>query len=62
MRDSYQLGRRFVLQRARPIDYARWCFEFEGASSDLVLDILSQYQNGDGGFGHALEADFWNPN
>ena len=61
MQDPYQLGRRFVLQRARPIDYARWCFNFEGASSDIVLDILAQYQNSDGGFGHGLEADFWNP-
>lgn len=61
MRDSYQRGRRFVTQHARPIDYARWRFHFEGASSDTVLDILSQYQNSDGGFGHALEADFWNP-
>jgi len=26
-----------------------------------VFDVLSQYQNPDGGFGHGLEADFWNP-
>jgi len=25
------------------------------------LDVLAQYQNSDGGFGHGLEADFWNP-
>ena len=26
-----------------------------------MIDILMQYQNEDGGFGHALEADSWNP-
>jgi len=57
----YLRARRFVLQRARPIDYARWCFHFEWASAERVLDILSQYQNNDGGFGSGLEADFWNP-
>ena len=61
IRDHYQSGRRFILQRARPIDCARWRFLFEGASPESVLDVLSQYQNDDGGFGHALEPDFWNP-
>jgi len=27
-----------------------------------VLTALSVYQNADGGFGHALETDSWNPN
>ena len=27
-----------------------------------MLHALSFYQNEDGGFGHALEADYWNPN
>src|SRR5476651_2641716 len=61
IRDSYRSGRRFILQRARPIDCARWLFHFEGASPETVLDILAQYQNSDGGFGHGLEPDFWNP-
>lgn len=30
-------------------------------SQGAVIDILMQYQNEDGGFGHALEADSWNP-
>ena len=59
--EMFLRARRFALQRARPIDHARWCFHFEGAAPQDVLDILSQYQNADGGFGHALEADFWNP-
>lgn len=27
-----------------------------------VLKVLSFYQNKDGGFGHGLEPDVWNPN
>ncbi|HWD40394.1 MAG TPA: hypothetical protein VG944_16210 [Fimbriimonas sp.] len=61
LRDSYVAGRWFVLRRARPIDCARWRFLFEGAPPESVLEVLAQYQNCDGGFGHALEPDFWNP-
>jgi len=57
----YERAKRFILQRARPIDHAKWRFHFEGASPEVVLDVLSQYQNGDGGFGYGLEPDFWNP-
>ncbi|MDE7107721.1 MAG: hypothetical protein K2O39_05300, partial [Clostridiales bacterium] len=35
---------------------------FEGGSRKEVIDILSFYQNADGGFGYAIEPDFWNPN
>src|SRR5262245_57752130 len=58
---SFAQAKRFVHQRARPIDAAHWAFHFEKGSADPVLDVLSQYQNADGGFGHGLEADFWNP-
>jgi len=60
-RDTYERGRRFVLHHARPLDHARWCFLFENGSPQAVLTQLSAYQNSDGGFGHALEPDFWNP-
>jgi len=43
-------------------DLARWQFHFENGSKDAVLNVLSYYQNEDGGFGHAIEADAWNPN
>jgi hypothetical protein len=33
----------------------------ENGSKEAVLDALSHYQNADGGFGHALEPDAWNP-
>lgn len=52
----------FIYRCARPIDLARWQYHFEGGSRDAVLRALSAYQNPDGGFGHALEADSFNPN
>lgn len=58
---TYKKARQFVYQNARPLDFARWKYHFEGGSREAVLDILSAYQNSDGGFGHALEPDFWNP-
>lgn len=58
---TYEKARQFVYQNARPLDFARWKYHFEGGSREAVLDILSAYQNSDGGFGHALEPDFWNP-
>ncbi|MCI8332283.1 MAG: hypothetical protein HFE78_05620 [Clostridiales bacterium] len=54
-------ARNFIYRNARPIDLARWQYHFENGSQDAVLGALSYYQNEDGGFGHALEADAWNP-
>lgn len=54
-------AREFIYQNARPLDLARWKFLFENGSRENVLDALVCYQNEDGGFGHALEADCWNP-
>ena len=52
----------FIYRNARPLDCARWQYHFENGSKEAVLHALSHYQNEDGGFGHALEADAWNPN
>lgn len=52
----------FIYRNARPLDLARWQYHFEGGAKDAVLSILARYQNADGGFAHALEADSWNPN
>ncbi|TFG82160.1 MAG: hypothetical protein E4G74_03095 [Erysipelotrichales bacterium] len=54
--------RAWIYRNARPLDLARWKYKFEGASADGVIEARSAYQNEDGGFGHALEADAWNPN
>jgi hypothetical protein len=51
----------WIYRNARPLDLARWKYHFEGASVDAILDSLAAYQNEDGGFGHALEPDAWNP-
>lgn len=53
--------RLWVHRNARPVDLALWQYEFEEGGPEAVLSALSAYQNGDGGFGHALEADCWNP-
>lgn len=53
--------RSWVHRNARPLENALWDYHFEGKSVDLVLSILSEYQNEDGGFGHGIEPDNWNP-
>jgi hypothetical protein len=53
--------RGWMLRNARPIDLARWKYHFEEGSIHDVMTCLGTYQNSDGGFGNALEADSWNP-
>lgn len=53
--------RRWIYRNARPLELARWQYHFENGSAEAVLVALAAYQNDDGGFGHALEADCWNP-
>lgn len=60
--EGLEKARGFLYRNARPLDLARWQYHFEGGSREAVLNALAFYQNEDGGFGHALEADAWNPN
>ncbi|MBC8015070.1 MAG: hypothetical protein H7X79_04930, partial [Sporomusaceae bacterium] len=60
--DDLQEIKIWMYRNARPIDLSIWQYYFENGSKDAVLSSLSFYQNSDGGFGHALEADSWNPN
>ena len=60
--NTYEKARAFMYRCARPLELALWQYHFEGGSAENVLQALSFYQNEDGGFGHALEADNWNPN
>ena len=53
---------KFVLENARPLDLAIYKYYFENESNKAVIDELSRFQNTDGGFGNALEPDFFNPN
>lgn len=62
MNTTFEKGRAFMYRNARPLDLARFQYHFENGSKEAVLNILSYYQNEDGGFGHAVEADCWNPN
>lgn len=58
----FEKTRMFVYRNSRPLDIARWQYHFEDGSKEAVLTALAPYQNEDGGFGHALEPDSWNPN
>lgn len=62
MKHTYQKAQEFIYRNARPLDFARWQYHFENGSKEAILRALSYYQNSDGGFGHALELDCWNPN
>lgn len=59
---NYNEIRNWMYRNARSIDLARWQYHFEQGSKENVLKALAAYQNQDGGFGHALEADSWNTN
>ena len=61
MQKLFEKARSFVYRNARPVDFARWQYHFEGGSSEAVVRALESYQNPDGGFGHGLEADCLNP-
>ena len=52
----------FAIQNARPLELAIYKYFFENASNKAVVYELSKFQNFDGGFGNALEPDFFNPN
>lgn len=58
---QFESVRRWMYRNARPVDIARWRYFFEGGSINDVICALSAYQNADGGFGHAIEPDSWNP-
>ena len=58
---TFEHAQAYIHRHARPLDLARFRFHFEGGSREDVLRELAYYQNADGGFGHALEADSWNP-
>ena len=58
---EYQKIRNWIHRNARPLDLARWAFHFEHRDREEVIRMLAFYQNEDGGFGHGLEPDSWNP-
>ncbi len=58
---AYKRARRYIYTHARPIELARWQYHFEDGSREAVLEALACYQNSNGGFGHGLNPDYWNP-
>ena len=60
-RKAYREIRDWMYRNARPIDLALWRFRFEDGPAADVCSALGAYQNEDGGFGHALDCDNWNP-
>ena len=51
----------FVCEQGRPLDAALLALELGCGSPDDALAELVAFQNGDGGFGHALEPDLATP-
>ena len=60
--EDFNQIRSWMYRNARQLELAIWQYYFENGSKEAVLSALSLYRNEDGGFGHALEADSWNPN
>lgn len=58
---AFEEIRRWIYRNARPLELARWQFHFEDGSASAVLRALSAFQNEDGGWGHAIDSDNWNP-
>lgn len=61
-KEVFEQARNFMYRNARPLDLARFQYHFENGDKETVMNVLSFYQNADGGCGHAIEADYWNPN
>ena len=61
-KEVFEKARNFMYRNARPLDLARFQYHFENSDKEAVMNVLSYYQNADGGCGHAIEADCWNPN
>ena len=54
---AFQQAKTFIYNQGRELDKRRYEFHFENGSIDAVLEVLTSYQNKDGGFGHSLEPD-----
>lgn len=57
-----EAAERFICETARPFERAVYDVLYCNQSVDGALKELQKFQNEDGGFGHALESDNWNPN
>lgn len=55
-------AKQYVKEQARPLELELYRYFFENGTQQAVIEELVKFQNEDGGFGHGLEADNWNPN
>ncbi len=55
--DRLPRARDFILRNARLLERRLYAFHFEGGAAGDAIAALAAYQNGDGGFGNALEPD-----
>lgn len=60
--DEFLRLKKLINRNSRPLDYTLWKYLFENGGGDDFLSVLSSYQNEDGGFGHNIECNNWNPN
>lgn len=51
---TFDKARKYMYRNARPLDLARFQYHFESGSKEAVMNVLSYYQNEDGGFGHNI--------
>lgn len=58
---NVQKAEQFILDTARPVERAEFQCLFHNGPKEAVVEALRPFQNPDGGFGHALEPDNWNP-
>ena len=58
---NFASARAYLLNEARPLDHALFRYHFEDGTAVAVWQELAAFQNGDGGFGHALEPDVRTP-
>jgi len=59
--DVLERAAEFTWKNARLLDRRRFAYHFEGGPAAAIVTALRAYQNDDGGFGHALEADLRAP-
>ena len=59
--DAFARAARFLAEEARPLEAARFRHAFEEGPGEAALEALGAFQNGDGGYGRALEPDLRTP-
>ncbi|MEJ2216882.1 MAG: hypothetical protein P8099_09730, partial [Gemmatimonadota bacterium] len=60
-REACERAVRFLQEQARPLEAACFRHSFGEAPATSVVKALAAYQNGDGGYGRALEPDLRTP-